>query len=135
MNALNKTIKECCDKFGMSYVFARLDGEANVIIDALYKFPALVRSFAERINESANGLTRSREVLFYFCDIVGQFPDTMTQVSDTIDRMEVTAFEFIEELRGNGLEVTVTNSNTAISRFDKGEAGIMMNLTINYTVC
>lgn len=136
MKTLNDILEECAHESGFpTYLYARM-GEANVIIDHVTQYPALLRAFTETVYETQLATTRRRRMVLYFCDALGAAePSTSYSVAPIIEKMENRAFGFVNGLRGHGIEVDVQSATPFVGELDALMAGLRMELTITYSTC
>ncbi len=136
MKTLNDTLEHCATHSGFpTYLYARM-GEANVHMDEVTQFPAIVRAFNETIYETKIKNTRRRKSTLYFCDALGEAePNTSYSVAPIIDKIEMRAFAFVDNMRHNNIEIEIQSATPFVGRFDALVAGIKMELTMTYSMC
>ena len=137
MNSINNIFKECAKAIGLhTYMYARIK-EANYRMDDVRQFPVVLRLFNETVSETKIDMMRRRTTSLIFCDALGKAePDTETEVMPIVEKMEVLAFDFINNLRQHGIEVQLVSSMTPFySRFDSLVAGVSVTITLTYPIC
>lgn len=135
--SLNDLFKQCAEAGGFhTYMYARI-AEANYLMDNVTQYPVLLRQFNETVAETKLRNVRRRTATLYFCDALGKAePDTETEVRPIVEKMEARAFEFIDRLRAEGVEVgPVTNAVPFYGKFDVLVAGISLSVTLTYSIC
>lgn len=136
MKSLNETIEQCAKKSGFpSYLYARMR-EANVEMDKITQFPALLRAFNETIYETRFADRRRRRSTFYFCDALGAAePNTSYSVAPIIDKIESKSYAFVSSMRQLGIDVEIHSATPFVGLLDALVAGIKMEFTMTYSIC
>lgn len=135
--SLNDIFKECAEAAGFhSYMYTR-KGEANYLMDVIKQYPVLLRAFDEKISETNITATRRRMTTLYFCDALGNVdPDTETEIKPIVEKMETRAFDFINNLRSAGIEVSpIVGATPFYGKFDALVAGVTLSVTLTYNMC
>lgn len=137
MKSISTIFKDCAKKSGLNtYMYARL-GEANYLMDKVKQYPVLLRLFNEKIGETHIPEIRRRTTTLYFCDALGKAdPDTETEVMPVVEKMETRAFDFLSQLRKEGVDVSLVSDVTPYyAKFDAFVAGVYLTVTLTYNIC
>lgn len=131
---LNDTIKRCAQKCSIgTYLFTTID-KANVIIDAVDKYPLMLRFFGETATTTSDGLYGSIEhnLTLYFYETLGKLDaDVETEIAPLADRMLSKAVEFVDTLQDMGIDIKDRPQfQTSRVQFDAILVGYRCDLTV-----
>lgn len=127
---------KAAEAVGLSVVYCTMRG-ANVVLDSVHKYPAVVRPFEEpaKLDESTAPTWERSSLLYFMQPAPDPEGETVESVMPTVNEMRGVAVEFARALRSYGVEVTLGDFANTLSRFDALEAGVSVSMTFKYREC